>query len=121
MTATERSICIKRLALREGLGDRIALIGEAYHVFRRGFDEGVFTFGERRAVCRFLSTLMKPLDRDTRDLCLLASHAENGELFQSICPLSRQRMQTNDDTKERLNDYVVSRGNDLNDSTTGRG
>jgi hypothetical protein len=121
MTAIERSICIKRLTLREGLVDRISLIGEACHVFRRGFDEGVFTSGERRAVCRFLSTLMKPLDRDTRDLCLLASHAENGELFQSICPLSRQRMQTNDDTKERLNDYVVSRGNDLNDSTTGRG
>ena len=109
MTETESSIYIERLAEREHLGDRLSQIRRACQIFRRGFEKGNFTFEELRKVCRSLSTLIGSFDRDARDLCLLASHAENVEQFKPICKLSRQHWKISEDAEERVENYVVSR------------
>jgi hypothetical protein len=109
MIETESSIYIERLAERRHPGDRLSRIGMACQVFTRGFEEGDFTFEELREACRFLSKLIGSFDRDAGDLCLLASHAENVEQFQSICKLSRQHWEHSEDAEERVDDDILSR------------
>ena len=91
MNVTESSIDLEKLAERVELEDRLSLIRAACQVFRRGCDEGGFTFKELRGACRFLSTLLGAFDSDAGDLCLLASHAENRRQFEPICSLSRRQ------------------------------
>jgi hypothetical protein len=91
MSVTESSIDMEQLAERADREDRLSLIRAACQVFRRGCDEGAFTFKELRGACRFLSTLLGAFDRAAGDLCLLASHAENRRQFEPICNLSRRQ------------------------------
>ena len=92
MTGIESSIYMKRLA-------EISRIGKACQVFTRGLEEGVLTFIEFREACRPLSTLIRSVDSDAGDLCLLASHAENLEQFKPVCRMSSQSWKTGESRK----------------------
>ena len=100
---------IERLVKRKCLDDHISLIREACQVFKRGVKDSVLAFREIRESCRFLSRLIKFVDRDGGDLCLLASHVKNMEQFKPICRMSRQQWNSSEDAEERVNNYVVSR------------
>lgn len=91
MNVEARSIHEERLAELDAREDRLTLIRAACQVFRRGHDEGVFTFKKLNGACRLLSTLLGLCDRDAGDLCLLASHAETRSQFNFICRMSRRQ------------------------------
>jgi hypothetical protein len=112
MTKTQSSIYIQRLSKREPLENRISRMHRACQICRKRFEEGDFTFEELRRACRSLSTLISSFDRDAGDLCLLASHAENGEQFTPICKLSRQHWELSEDEEEGVDGYVLSRARD---------
>ncbi len=78
-------------AAREDREDRLTLIHAACHVFHRGGEEAVFTLKELRGACRFLSHLIGNFDRAAGDLCLLTSHAETWNQFESLCRQSRRQ------------------------------
>jgi hypothetical protein len=89
---------LEKLAESEHVVDRMPLIREVCQVFIRGFEEDVFTFHELRNACRLLSMLMKPVNGDTADLCLLASRAETLEQFTLICTMRCPSWRTNNAT-----------------------
>jgi len=92
MAGMGSSIYMKRLA-------EISRIGRACQVFTGGLEEGVLTFIEFREACRLLSTLIRSVDSDAGDLCLLASHAENLEQFKPVCRMSSQSWKTGESRK----------------------
>ena len=106
MTETEQSIYLKRFEEREHPEDRLSL-NEKCQRLRRGCGNGLITFQDLRRACRFLSTLIRSVDRDAGDLCLLASHAENLEQFVPICEMSRQRRATRKDAEGRMEEDLT--------------
>lgn len=88
-----------RSAERGHLEVRVNRISEACQTFIKGFEEGAFTLKELEEACRLLSTLIGSLDRESGDLCLLASHAETIEQFEPICMMSCERWKMSMDSE----------------------
>ena len=101
MSRTEQAISLKGFK-EEAVEDRVSRLKGVDYLFKKGSEEGVFTFEELRSACSFLSTLVKSVDGDAGDLCLLASHAEKVEQVVPICEMSRQRWARRKDVEDLM-------------------